>query len=265
MRNLFDQYEQPENRLTHALLVALSEDRKLLEKFVRWCVGVRIDGRRAEVLEQALPGDPVSLSDEEAERRGLPDGCIADPAGWALLIESKFAARVDHGQLRRHLRTAERRGLTDCVLLVLAIDDVGLQQPQGIVLRLWSKVYVWLRRQDSFWAKRCADYIETAEARGVASNYLKAGTLTEFSGVPFDRDEPYSYLQAKRLLGLLRAELLQVQALATELDIDPQNPGRGAITGRQSTAVWDFIGFRVARKATSFTQFPHLTLAILAD
>jgi hypothetical protein len=265
MRSLFDQYEQPENRLTHALLVALNEDRKLLERFVRWSVDARIDGRRAEVLEQALPGDPISLSDEEAERRGLPDGCIASADGWALLIESKFAAGVDPGQLQRHVRTAARRGLSDCSLLVLAVDGGGRQLPKGIVLRPWSEVYVWLRQQDSFWAKRCAEYIEIAEAKGVASNYLKAGTLTEFSGVPFDQDEPYSYLQAKRLLSLLREELLQVKALAKELDIDPQNPGRGAITGRQSTGVWDFIGFRVARKATSFTQHPHLTLGILAE
>jgi hypothetical protein len=36
MRNLFDQYNQPENRLSHALAVCLSEDRRLLTRFLRW-------------------------------------------------------------------------------------------------------------------------------------------------------------------------------------------------------------------------------------
>jgi len=35
LRNLFDQYSQPENRFTHALLTALNEDRKLLNAFLR--------------------------------------------------------------------------------------------------------------------------------------------------------------------------------------------------------------------------------------
>ena len=30
MRNIFDQYDQPENRLTHALMTTLSMDRKLI-------------------------------------------------------------------------------------------------------------------------------------------------------------------------------------------------------------------------------------------
>ena len=35
MRNLFDQYTQQENRLTHALAVCLNEDRSLLGAFLR--------------------------------------------------------------------------------------------------------------------------------------------------------------------------------------------------------------------------------------
>ena len=36
MRNLFDQYDQPENRLSHALAVCLHEDRTLLRGFLAW-------------------------------------------------------------------------------------------------------------------------------------------------------------------------------------------------------------------------------------
>ena len=36
MRNIFDQYEQPENRLTHALVTTLDQDRALLGPLLRW-------------------------------------------------------------------------------------------------------------------------------------------------------------------------------------------------------------------------------------
>ena len=111
MRNLFDQYAQPENRLTHALLSCLSRDEKALKRFIAWTTGERITSTKLEVIEQSLPGEAAYLSEDEAERRGLPDGCIADGEGWALLIESKFAAAVKADQLRRHLRTAKRHGL----------------------------------------------------------------------------------------------------------------------------------------------------------
>jgi hypothetical protein len=34
MRNIFDQYSQPENRLTHSLVMALHYDRNLLKSFL---------------------------------------------------------------------------------------------------------------------------------------------------------------------------------------------------------------------------------------
>jgi hypothetical protein len=78
----------------------------------------------AEVLEQTLPGDEKEISEEDADRRTLPDGCISDGLGWALLIDSKFAAKVSADQLRRHLRTAARNGLETCKLLLLTVCDV---------------------------------------------------------------------------------------------------------------------------------------------
>jgi hypothetical protein len=40
------------------------------------------------IVEQSLPGD-VPQSEEQAERKGLPDIVIHDDAAWCLLIESK--------------------------------------------------------------------------------------------------------------------------------------------------------------------------------
>lgn len=55
MRNLFDQYNQPENRLSHALAVCLDEDRRFLREFLAW-VGVKPPVRVADltVIEQSL-------------------------------------------------------------------------------------------------------------------------------------------------------------------------------------------------------------------
>ena len=267
MRNLFDQYSQPENRLTHALLSCLNADRPLLQRFVAWSVQKEVKGRQLEILEQSLPGEHPDLSEEESERRGLPDGCIIDADDWVLLMETKFQAVVTSDQIRRHIRTAARRGYTDCAVLVLTVKPVRQRLPRGVFVKLWTEVYHWLQQQTqkSHWARFCRDYIEVAEAREVANEYLDQGTLTVFSGIPFGRDEPYAYLQAKRLLGLLRDELRRDRRLEKRLGADLDSQGRGAITGRSASLVWDFIALKQARKAKSFTEFPHLTLGILAE
>lgn len=265
MRNLFDQYSQPENRLTHALLSSLNADRALLQRFIAWSVGRKVKGRQLGILEQSLPGDrPELLEEEESEKRGLPDGCIYDEQGWALLIETKFQAAATSDQIRRHVRTAARRGLVDCVVLVITVKSVPQRMGRQVFVRHWTDVYGWLQHQarSSLWARICKEYLEVAEAREAT---MDAGTLTMFSGIPFGKDEPYTYIQAKRLLGLLRDELCRDRRLERLVGMDPRSSGRGAITGRGGNYVWDYIGLKQARKADIFTQYPHLTLGIWSD
>jgi len=262
MRNIFDQYTQPENRLTHALLGCLDADRPLLHRFLRWTVGNK-PGGRIHVYEQGFPGFPAALAEEEAERRGLPDGCITNEKDWTLLIETKFAAPLTADQLRRHVRTARRHGLSGIRVLTLTVGPPPAHLPNEVIARPWTDIYQWFVRESpvSEWARRCAEYIEVAEERGVASQYLREGTLTMFSGVPYDSDNPYSYLSAKRLLGLLRAEVCS-DARLRKLGADIKRPGRSAITGREHQSVWDFIPLLHAKNADVFTQFPHLTMGI---
>ena len=264
MRNLFDQYTQPENRLTHALLSCLSRDRRLLSQFLHWASQTRKLPRTVQVLEQTLPGERADIPEAEAERRGLPDGCITDGGQWGLLIESKFAATVSSDQLRRHLRTAARHGLTDCNLLLLTVGDVTRKLPSGVIRRRWSEVYQWLARagQRSEWAQVAKEYLEVAEARGIEQEYLKEGTVTVFSGIPFGPSEPYTYIQAKRVLGLFLNELRRDRLLQRRLGADPGGKGRGAITGRSGQAVWDFLSLKHAARSKLFTEFPHLTVGI---
>lgn len=72
MRNIYDQYTEPENRLTHAIVSSLAADRKLLRRFVRWVSGsVPMRIKSLEIVEQRLPGDS-EVSEEESELRGIP-------------------------------------------------------------------------------------------------------------------------------------------------------------------------------------------------
>ena len=264
MRNVFDQYEQPENRLTHALLSSLDADRHLLAAFVRWVTGKKRPMRQLVVHEQSFPDGDETDADAD-EGRGLPDGCISDGSGWALLIESKLTNRWDVGQLRRHRGTAARRGLPDCTILCLTVGRSNQTVPSQCVARQWTEVYAWLRQQaGSEWARRCEHYFEIAEARLTAGNRLSGGALTMFTGIPFNVAEPYSYPQAKRILGLMRERLLHHAELRRTLDVNPDNPGLGAIKGTKGRSVWNYIALMGLRDRY-FTQYPHLTLSIHDD
>lgn len=264
MRNVFDQYSQPENRLSHALLASLEADRRLLRALIRWA-GVDPPTGEIIVLEQSLPGDPPSIADkDELERRGIPDGWIHDAQRWALLIESKVSASPSEDQIDRHLRTARRRGFERPSLLWLTVTPVGRRLAPGVVNRTWTDLYGWLVRygKRSEWARRASQYFEIAEVQADMKAQLSKGTLTRFAGVPFDANNPYSYSQAKRLLGLLRDELRNRRDLERVLRMNRHCPGRGAITGSTSNSVWDFISTRASKRDAVFTKDMHLTLGI---
>lgn len=71
MRNIFDQYEQPENRLTHALVSTLSNDRRLIRPFLkRLKIGSFPPVQGLRLVEQQIPG--VNVSGEESRSGTLP-------------------------------------------------------------------------------------------------------------------------------------------------------------------------------------------------
>ena len=143
MRNVFDQYTQPENRITHALVTALAEDPKLLRDFVRWVTGLSAPTGNLHIVEQRLPGD-LELSEVDATRYGLPDAWIYDDDSWCLLIESKIAATLKNDQLNRHQKTAVRRGFEKVNLLALDVIEPRNSLPAGVMFRRWQDVYTWL-------------------------------------------------------------------------------------------------------------------------
>ena len=261
-RNIFDQYDEPENRLTHALACCLERHSWLKRSFILWAVGRRgLPTGSIEVLEQQVPGEPISVLDDDTPT-GLPDLWLHDSQQWSLLVESKVAARVDARQLHRHLSTARRRGFAHSSLLVLA-PAVPAHRLAHVVYRTWPALYRWLRRQAnrSEWAECMADYMEAAEARMSKKEYLDDKTLTGFYGIPFDSDHPYNYFRAKSTLQLALYELRRRPDLR-ELGINPSALGRPAITGREGTSVWNFLRLREASDRQAFTSYPHLTLSI---
>ena len=268
MRNLFDQYSQPENRVTHALMSALNEDRGLLRDFLRDLVKVKppVDARKLTVLEQQYPGEEEP-SEDELDRRGVPDGWIfAEEEAWCVFIETKVLAKLRGDQIKGHRRTAARRGF-QTITAVTITPHLPSSLDEGTTSLEWRAVYAWLckHRANSSWAGRVADYLAIAEAKLIDTGQFVEGTLTMFAGFPFGPDHPYTYLEGKRTLKLALTELRARPDLQKGLGINPAVLGRSAITGRGAEAVWDFLSLSDAPDAENFTHYLHLTLGVGAQ
>lgn len=108
-RNVFDQFEGRENRLTHALVVALDKDRVFLASFLRrFAPGTLSSYKQLSIAEQRLPGI-ASGEKYRPNERGLPDALILAPDGRTVALEAKITAGVRLPQLRAHTATLERR------------------------------------------------------------------------------------------------------------------------------------------------------------
>jgi hypothetical protein len=274
MRSVFDQYQQPENQLTHALACALDEDRGLLTRFIKEIEGmVPPNIKHLKIFEQQVPGEDSSYSEEETERRGLPDAWIHDGEGWALLIESKVQAAFTKDQLHRHYGVAKRCGFIDIHILAIGIKEPSFDLSQSDLppskFQAWTDIYKWLKKNQarSDWARRAAQYMEIWEGKMVAKDkaYLTDGAVTVFSGIPFGDEEPYNYTEAKRLLNLAMADLRKRKDLEQNLEMNPSRSGRGAITGKAGKSVWDLLPINGLKDGEAFTKYPHLTLSLEHD
>lgn len=263
MRNIFDQYDEPENRLTHALACCLREDRRLLRSFVRWLARSHVPRRHPlKVVEQTLPGED-EVAEEDADQRGLPDLWIHDHDRWSLIIENKVRSPVKAGQIHRHRATALRRGFDHHTIVVISPEVPATSSLAGARHVTWPEVYAWLLRprNASAWSQRLTNYMEAAEARMIGNGYLSKGSLTTFSGIHFTTGSPWNYREAKRVLDLALTELRRDKKLR-RMRMNPFGAGRPAVTGREGSSVWDFIPLQHPNEVKSFTKYPHLTMSI---
>lgn len=259
VRNLFDQYKHPENRLTHALVCCLDSDRQLLGRFLRRVLGPAASvPREMSIFEQTIPGEPEPQTEDESD--SLPDAWICDGKNWCVLLESKIRAPLDLKQLRKHRSLAERCQFANCSLLAL-VPLPPTKVPRGVIVVKWCDLYGWMDhwRDQSEWADRMVKYMEVLEARLIDSGYLQSGALTMFSGIPF-LDRPYTYIEAKRLLKLAMGELRDRPDLRKLGVIPPKH--QKAIKGEKTRSVWDVLPLR---RRLRFTRFPHLGLSIRDD
>lgn len=263
MRNVFDQYEQPENRLTHALVCTLSNETKLIRPFLKWLKVSEVPHLKSiHIGIQQSPGKEAVWEKESKE--GLPDMCFFDDDGWAVLIECKIQSKISVAQLRRHRRSAARYGYEQPSMAVISVDPPARAFPKRTRSVQWKDVYSWFtkRAKDSIWSKHFVDYMEVFEARMLAQDYDIRGTLTMFDGFKFSNNNPYTYSEGKRLIRLLGEEFRKNKRLMQQLGLDPQGKGRGAITRGEYGGVWDFIPLHKAKNATLFTEYPHATMGI---
>ncbi len=261
MRNVFDQYDQPENRLTHALMTTLDREQKLVRPFLKWLKARNLPAKSDILLaEQGVPGAAI-VDANELESKGLPDGCFYTDDDWLLMLECKVQDSVKFDQLKRHLATAKRHGFETPHLVVIAVDE-NPNLPEGVTSVSWRQVYSWFNKHanKSHWTKEFVRYMEVFERKMLDEGYGIRGTITMFDGLRFDEETPYTYREGKRLIRLLGDEL-QKRSDLHKSGVAPKGKRRSAITGKLADGVWDFLPLRKA-DGKHFTKHPHLTIGL---
>lgn len=262
--NLFESYEQPENKITFALLQTLAADNRLGRVFIRWATpGLPAVRGPVAVYSQKKPaaGRGIRASDPELDPT-IPDGWLAAGDLLVALEVKRDPGTLRGTQLNGHLRALAHREATHRALLVLtpdasepgevsALKDAAEAQRIRVYWRAWREVHAWTCDQitqtdtsrdkkvlpGTFLLRRFREYMEMSELSG-------------FAGLVFD--EGYDYRRAKAILKTLRQEIAPE---VLRVDRRLKN-GRGHITD-DATLVWDVFAPRA-----NFTDAPHFTLSI---
>jgi hypothetical protein len=203
VRNIFDQYQHPENRLTHAFFTSLDRDRELLKDFLRLFVKTEhANAGSLEISVQAFPGTP-ELEENQVGGRGVPDAWVHNAEDWCLVVESKINAILSIDQVNRHVGVARSHGFSRVTALVITAHAEPLSLGDTAISTTWTRLYRWLNSHNGFWARECADYFETLEARMIVDDKFPSGILTEFTGFKFEKPTDFSYFEARRVLKLV--------------------------------------------------------------
>ena len=260
MRNIFDQYDQPENRLTHALVSTLQQDEVLLHQFLQWLKIPRIPGKKSlRITEQEIPGRPEFA---KVGKDGLPDAFFYTSDGeWAVVVEAKVQAKLTGDQIKRHLATAERYGFVSPRAVTITVNKPTCVLPPKTISKTWQEIYQWLSRQcESPWAMTLVNYMQVFEAKMLSKKYKIEGTITMFDGFKFTDEYPYTYSEGKRLIQVLGKELRKHPVMRKQVKIDHKSKGRTKITQGRNGAVWDFLQLRAGAKADG--KYPHAAIAV---
>ena len=146
MRNIFDQYNQPKNKLTHSLASSLYEDKKLLESFLKtFCKNFFKNTSDLKIEQQTVPGQ-ISKDIDEKQKKGLPDAIIYNEEE-CLIIESKVSSTLTIDQLNRHEKTLRRRGFDKIKGIGIVIDLLPNVKLENWKQLTWNSVYSWAHKE----------------------------------------------------------------------------------------------------------------------
>lgn len=149
MRNVFDQYTQTENYVTHAVITALVEDELLRAEFLREIAKINPPiNSSLTIAEQSLPGRSAPPK-EEAEKRGVPNAWFTTDENWCLLMESKVLSDPAMAQLASHVTTVNSLGFSDPYILLTTIMLPEATLPHRAKVVEWKQVDPWLKRRAS--------------------------------------------------------------------------------------------------------------------
>ena len=142
MRNIFDQYNQPENKLTHSLATSLHEDKKLLDSFLKtFCKNFFKITKNLKIEQQTVPGQ-ITRETDEKQKKGLPDAIIYNEEE-CLIIESKVSSTLTQDQLNRHEKTLKRRGFDKIKGIGIVVDLLPNVKLENWKQLTWNSVYSW--------------------------------------------------------------------------------------------------------------------------
>ncbi len=269
LRNLFDQYSQPENenRLTHALIHVLARNHHLTRDFIKKFVSGFVAPRDSPFSFscQRLPGDEQEGPAEEdyAEDHGLPDAWIYNERmRWAVILECKVIAKLTAHQLGKHVSAARRQGFNEVHLLVITAHEKAPHAVEKRTRRLpcsfvsWPEVFKFFStRSESDFESEFVDYMRVFEGKLMAKGY-DGPPLTKFVGIPFSPKHPYNEPEAKVVLRALMAELRLRLATSRILPpIDEHAPKR------PMSGTWDIVRFAFA-SGDQFTRHPHFAVGL---
>jgi len=207
LRNIFDQYQVPENRVTNALLQTLQRDKRLLDAFLKKVIG-RTVAKNEHIVFEAFkkPGADGDLKSSDEQTQSIPDGLIKIGENIAVAIESKIVKNaIRPEQLRSHLR--EVASYNEKYLCVITPDDSSPIEE----LKARGEIGVnsiWLSWREIY--EMLGDYKSPKNAEEFLQNQLKEflymqNDLIGFCGIK-KWEEGYDLEQANNIVrNLIRA------------------------------------------------------------
>ncbi len=152
LRNLFDQYHQPENQVTNALLQTLETSDELKKRFFEKFVRIPLKRNSKITLQcQKIPGEDEN---KPTTSGSVPDGLITDAENSiAVAIESKIGQdAINEKQLIKHLQGIKEYK-THCLLVITPdaeqpkkLDGSNLDK-EKIVWHSWQEIYEWVKQE----------------------------------------------------------------------------------------------------------------------